>query len=90
MVMNHRHHNLRGNGRSKQIKGSNVIPGRQQSGWRVDNMDMVDIDMVFTNIVDMDMADMDHFADLSRKFGLLSSKFFIEQYLSSSFSFGFP
>ena len=54
------------------------------------DMDMVDIDMVFTNIVDMDMADMDHFADLSRKFGLLSSKFFIEQYLSSSFSFGFP
>ena len=31
VVMNHRHHNLRGNGRSKQIKGSNVIPGRQQS-----------------------------------------------------------
>ena len=56
------------------------------------DMDMVDIDMVFTNIVDMDMdmADMDHFADLSRKFGLVSSKFFIEQYLSSSFSFGFP
>ena len=52
--------------------------------------DMADMDMGFTNIVDMDMADMDHFADLSRKFGLLSSKFFIEQYLSSSFSFGFP
>ena len=42
-----------------KFKGSNVIPGRQQSGWRVDNMDMVDIDMVDMDMVDMDMVDMD-------------------------------
>ena len=42
-----------------KFKGSNVIPGRQQSISRVDNMDMVDIDMVDMDMVDMDMVDMD-------------------------------
>ena len=49
-----------------KFKGSNVIPGRQQSGWRVDNMDMVDIDMVDMDMVDMDMVDMD-MVDMDRE-----------------------
>ena len=49
-----------------KFKGSNVIPGRQQSISRVDNMDMVDIDMVDMDMVDMDMVDMD-MVDMDRE-----------------------